>query len=39
MRDRSDHDALHITHHLLAEMLGLHRPAITTQSGNWKMPV
>jgi CRP-like cAMP-binding protein len=29
MRDRSDNDALPITHNLLAEMLGVHRPAIT----------
>jgi CRP-like cAMP-binding protein len=29
MRDRSDDDALPITHNLLAEMLGVHRPAIT----------
>ena len=29
MRDRSDDDALSITHNLLAEMLGVHRPAIT----------
>jgi CRP-like cAMP-binding protein len=29
MRDRSDDDALSITHDLLAEMLGVHRPAIT----------
>jgi CRP-like cAMP-binding protein len=29
MRDRSDDDALQITHNLLAEMLGVHRPTIT----------
>jgi CRP-like cAMP-binding protein len=29
MRDRSDDDALPITHNLLAEMLCVHRPAIT----------
>ena len=29
MRDRSDDDDLSITHNLLAEMLGVHRPAIT----------
>ena len=29
MRDRSDGDALPITHGLLAEMLGVHRPTIT----------
>jgi CRP-like cAMP-binding protein len=29
MRDRSDDDALPITHNLLAEMLGVYRPAIT----------
>jgi DNA-binding Lrp family transcriptional regulator len=29
MRDRGDDDALPITHNLLAEMLGVHRPAIT----------
>jgi CRP-like cAMP-binding protein len=29
MRDRSDDDALQITQHLLAEMLGVHRPSIT----------
>ena len=29
MRDRSDDDALPITRNLLAEMLGVHRPAIT----------
>jgi hypothetical protein len=35
MRDRSDDDALPITHNLLAEMLGVHRPAITIWSANW----
>ena len=29
MRDRSDHDALPITHDLLAEMLGVQRPTVT----------
>jgi CRP-like cAMP-binding protein len=29
MRDRSDDDRLSITHDLLAEMLGVHRPSIT----------
>jgi CRP-like cAMP-binding protein len=29
MRDRSDDDTLVITHNLLAEMLGVHRPTIT----------
>jgi Mn-dependent DtxR family transcriptional regulator len=29
MRDRSDDDALPITHDLLAEMLGVQRPTIT----------
>src|SRR6202521_2258519 len=29
MRDRSDDDALQITQHLLAEMLGVHRPSVT----------
>jgi CRP-like cAMP-binding protein len=29
MRDRSDDDALAITHDLLAEMLGVHRPPLT----------
>jgi len=29
MRDRSDDDALPITQHLLAEMLGVQRPTIT----------
>jgi CRP-like cAMP-binding protein len=29
MRDRSDDDALQITHNLLAEMLGVQRPTIT----------
>ena len=29
MRDRGDDDALQITHNLLAEMLGAHRPSVT----------
>jgi Mn-dependent DtxR family transcriptional regulator len=29
MRDRSDDDAMPITHNLLAEMLGVQRPTIT----------
>jgi len=29
MRDRSDDDALPITHSLLAEMLGVQRPTVT----------
>ncbi len=29
MRDRNDHDSLAITHDMLAEMLGVHRPTIT----------
>jgi CRP-like cAMP-binding protein len=29
MRDRSDDDALPLTHHLLAEMLGVQRPTIS----------
>src|SRR3977135_87296 len=33
MRDRSDDDALPITHNLLAEMLGVQRPTITNAAG------
>ena len=33
MRDRSDDDALPVTQHLLAEMLGVQRPTITNAAG------
>ena len=33
MRDRSDDDALPVTQHLLAEMLGVQRPTISIAAG------
>ena len=38
MRDRSDDDALLISQNLIAEMLGVQRPAITNAAGNWNVP-
>jgi CRP-like cAMP-binding protein len=39
MRDRSDSDALLITQSLLAEMLGVQRPALAMLPGSWNVLV